>query len=132
MASQNKRLYEQCLARSKIETPPQNVGLPNFLRVASNNTDDSMYLDDPQFAKFRRQRPQGASQPLFGRTLNVNSDRVMEQNEGKHFRSLPVREGKYIHRNKPYINAELFNDDDNEMYRGMEMERPNYGTNVLE
>ena len=132
MASQNKRLYEQCLARSKIETPPQNVGLPNFLRVASNNADDSMYLDDPQFAKFRRQRPQGASQPLFGRTLNVNSDRVMEQNEGKHFRSLPVRDGKYIHRNKPYINAELFNDDDNEMYRGMEMERPNYGTNVLE
>jgi len=132
MASRQKQLYEQCLARSKIETPPQNVGLPNFLRIASNNPEESMYLDDPQFAKFRRQRPQGSAQPLFGKTLNVDSSRVMEQNEGKHFRSLPVRDGKYLHRNKPYINAELFDDADNELYRGMDMERPNYGTNVLE
>jgi hypothetical protein len=95
--------------------------------------DEEMYMKDPDYNKFRtRHKLQQSTQPLFGLPLNVDSSRVMEQNDGKHFRALPVREGKYIHRNKPYINAELFDDTGNELYRGMDMERPNYGTNVME
>ena len=131
MASRQKQLYQQCLERNKIETPPQNVGLPNFMK--GGYVDEDMYMKDPDYNKFRtRNKLQQSTQPLFGLPLNVDSGRVMEQNDGKHFRALPVREGKYIHRNKPYINAELFDDTGNELYRGMDMERPNYGTNVME
>jgi len=121
----------QQMKRSEIETPPQNVGLPNFMKI--NHMDNNMYLQDPEYNRFKtRGKLQGTSQPLFGMPLNVNSDRVMEQNSGKHFRALPIKDGKYIHRNKPYTNPELYNDADDEMYRGQEMERPNYGTAVME
>jgi hypothetical protein len=121
----------QQMKRSEIETPPQNVGLPDFMKI--NHMDNNMYLQDPEYNRFKtRGKLQGTSQPLFGMPLNVNSDRVMEQNSGKHFRALPIKDGKYIHRNKPYTNPELYNDADDEMYRGHEMERPNYGTAVME